>query len=97
MEANAVTLRSLGNLPPPAACRRVQPEPLGSAGSHRAASPGHLLRGPHGSSGSSDDVLGRLSVKEVAARLGYDDPYHFSRLFKAVHGLPCVAFRSLYG
>jgi AraC-like DNA-binding protein len=25
---------------------------------------------------------GRLAVKEVAGQLGYDDPYHFSRLFK---------------
>lgn len=26
-------------------------------------------------------------VKEVAERVGYDDPYHFSRNFKAVHGI----------
>jgi AraC family transcriptional regulator len=26
-------------------------------------------------------------VKEVAQRVGFDDPYHFSRAFKAVHGV----------
>jgi AraC-like DNA-binding protein len=29
----------------------------------------------------------RLLVKELAARLGYGDPYQFSRIFKSVHGL----------
>lgn len=28
------------------------------------------------------------SVKEVAAEVGYDDPFYFSRVFKAVHGVP---------
>jgi AraC-like DNA-binding protein len=27
-------------------------------------------------------------VKEAAVRVGFDDPYHFSRVFKAVHGVP---------
>lgn len=27
-------------------------------------------------------------VKEAAARVGFDDPYHFARCFKAVHGVP---------
>jgi AraC-like DNA-binding protein len=27
-------------------------------------------------------------VKEVAAELGYHDPYYFSRVFKAVHNRP---------
>jgi AraC-like DNA-binding protein len=40
---------------------------------------------------------GRALVKEVAERLGYEDAYHFSRLFKAVHGLPPGRFRALYG
>jgi AraC family transcriptional regulator len=26
-------------------------------------------------------------VKEVAARVGFPDPYHFSRCFKSVHGV----------
>jgi AraC-like DNA-binding protein len=28
-----------------------------------------------------------LRIKEVAARVGYEDQFYFSRLFKAVHGL----------
>jgi len=35
----------------------------------------------------------QLSVKEVAAALGYDDPYYFSRLFKSVNGVPPREFR----
>ena len=27
-------------------------------------------------------------VQDAAARVGMDDPYHFSRAFKAVHGVP---------
>ena len=33
-------------------------------------------------------VDGRGLVKEVAQRVGFADPYHFSRCFKAVHGVP---------
>ncbi|OIQ95562.1 HTH-type transcriptional activator Btr [mine drainage metagenome] len=35
-------------------------------------------------------------VKEVAARAGYPDPYHFSRVFKGVHGVSPARFRALY-
>lgn len=28
------------------------------------------------------------AVKDVAARVGFADPYHFSRVFKSVHGVP---------
>jgi AraC-like DNA-binding protein len=34
-----------------------------------------------------------LSVKEVAAKLGYDDPYYFSRLFQKVLGCSPLAYR----
>jgi AraC-like DNA-binding protein len=34
-------------------------------------------------------------VKQVAAELGYDDPFHFSRAFKNVFGLSPEAFRRL--
>jgi AraC family transcriptional regulator len=34
-------------------------------------------------------------VKTVAARTGYLDPYHFSRLFKHIHGLAPADFRAL--
>ena len=35
-----------------------------------------------------------LQIKEVAARLGYDDQFYFSRLFKSVHGIPPREFRA---
>ena len=34
-----------------------------------------------------------MSVKEVAAVLGYDDPFYFSRLFKSVNGTPPTNYR----
>ncbi len=33
---------------------------------------------------------GGLTVKEVAAELGFSDPFHFSRVFKRVYGVPPV-------
>lgn len=35
-------------------------------------------------------------VKEAAARVGFDDPYHFSRCFKSVHGLSPNALVALF-
>ncbi|HEV8245591.1 MAG TPA: helix-turn-helix transcriptional regulator [Polyangiaceae bacterium] len=35
----------------------------------------------------------KLSIKEVAARTGFDDPYHFSRVFSRVDGVPPSAYR----
>jgi len=35
-------------------------------------------------------------VKETASRAGYQDPYHFSRVFKSVHGIPPADFLRLY-
>ena len=35
-----------------------------------------------------------LSVKEVAARLGYSDQFYFSRIFKSVVGVSPRAFRA---
>lgn len=34
-----------------------------------------------------------LQIKEVAWRVGYEDPFYFSRLFKAVHGVSPSHFR----
>ena len=34
-----------------------------------------------------------LSVKEVAAKLGYDDPYYFSRIFQKTLGCSPLAYR----
>jgi AraC-like DNA-binding protein len=31
---------------------------------------------------------GDLSIQEVAARVGFDDPLYFSRVFKSVLGFP---------
>jgi transcriptional regulator GlxA family with amidase domain len=36
----------------------------------------------------------RASVKEVAAALGYDDPFYFSRVFKAVNHVPPSRYRT---
>ena len=36
----------------------------------------------------------RLLVREVGRRVGYEDPYHFSKAFKRVYGLSPEAFRS---
>ena len=38
-------------------------------------------------------IGGRYTVKEVAARVGFSDPYHFSRVFKNHHGIPPVRFQ----
>jgi AraC-like DNA-binding protein len=35
------------------------------------------------------------SVKEVAAVLGYDDPFYFSRVFKAVNRIPPSRYRAM--
>lgn len=41
-------------------------------------------------------ILGSTSasVKEVAAALGYDDPFYFSRVFKAVNKVPPSEYRA---
>jgi AraC-like DNA-binding protein len=36
-----------------------------------------------------------MSVKEVAATLGYDDPFYFSRVFKAFHDMAPSEYRLL--
>ena len=36
-----------------------------------------------------------LSVKEVAAKLGYDDPFYFSRIFKSVNHVAPSEYRAL--
>ena len=36
-----------------------------------------------------------LNVKEVAAALGYDDPFYFSRTFKAVNHVPPSEYRMM--
>jgi AraC-like DNA-binding protein len=36
----------------------------------------------------------RYSVKEVAAALGYEDPFYFSRVFKSVNGMAPSDYRA---
>jgi AraC-like DNA-binding protein len=36
-----------------------------------------------------------MSVKEIAAALGYDDPFYFSRIFKSVHQVAPSEYRLL--
>jgi AraC-like DNA-binding protein len=38
-------------------------------------------------------IGGRFTVKEVAAQVGFLDPYHFSRVFKKHHGIPPARFQ----
>ena len=38
-----------------------------------------------------------LKITDIAARVGYDDPYYFSRLFKRVIGVPPSAYRGSPG
>jgi AraC-like DNA-binding protein len=35
------------------------------------------------------------SVKEIAADLGYDDPFYFSRVFKSIHGVAPSDYRQM--
>ncbi len=41
-------------------------------------------------------LTSKLSVNEVGYALGFNDPYHFSRVFKKFHGLPPSTYRNLY-
>jgi AraC-like DNA-binding protein len=42
-------------------------------------------------------IGGRHTVKEVAAQVGFSDPYHFSRAFKKHHGIPPIRFQGARG
>jgi AraC family transcriptional regulator len=95
MEANAVTLRSLDET-----CRALHVDASNLSRLFRrfqGGSPYQYLLRCRMNQAAREFMSPGVSVKEVAARLGYDDPYHFSRLFKTVHGIPPSAFRSLYG
>ncbi|BCL25621.1 helix-turn-helix domain-containing protein [Streptomyces aurantiacus] len=43
----------------------------------------------------ADPHLNRRPIQAVAARWGFTDPTHFSRLFRTVYGMPPRDFRSL--
>ncbi|MCC5834568.1 MAG: helix-turn-helix transcriptional regulator [Opitutales bacterium] len=36
-----------------------------------------------------------VRVREVGYRVGFEDPYHFSRCFKAVHGIPPIEMQKI--
>jgi AraC-like DNA-binding protein len=42
---------------------------------------------------SSMLLLTRMTIREIALMVGYDDPYYFSRIFKKVVGAPPTAIR----
>ena len=37
-----------------------------------------------------------LTVKQIAGRLGYDDPFYFSRIFKVINEASPAAYRRLH-
>ena len=39
----------------------------------------------------------RSSIKEIAAEMGYDDPFYFSRVFKSVHRVAPAEYRRRNG
>jgi transcriptional regulator GlxA family with amidase domain len=39
----------------------------------------------------------RSSIKEIAAEMGYDDPFYFSRVFKSVHQVAPAEYRRRNG
>ncbi|MHC4558762.1 MAG: helix-turn-helix domain-containing protein [Planctomycetota bacterium] len=41
------------------------------------------------------DRAPNTSVKEVAFELGFGDPFHFSRAFKRIFGIPPSTFKRL--
>jgi len=95
IEANAIKMRSLDEI-----CRTLHVDPSNLSRLFRrfqGGSPYQYLLRCRMNRAAHEFMSPSATVKEVAARLGYDDPYHFSRLFKAVHGIPPAAFRSLYG
>lgn len=53
----------------------------------------YLLRRKMGT--AAELLLEGAMVKEAAARVGFEDPYHFSRCFKSAHGVSPSALRQL--
>jgi len=95
IESNAASMRSLEEL---SGALRMDPSNLSRLFRRfEGDSPYQFLLRCRMNLAAKEFMDGRAMVKEVAARLGYEDAYHFSRLFKAVHGLPPGRFRALYG
>jgi transcriptional regulator GlxA family with amidase domain len=41
-------------------------------------------------------LTSRLTIKEIAREVGFDDPYHFSRNFKKFHKLSPKYYRNIH-
>lgn len=92
IDARAEQLRSLKQI---AAGVRVEPATLGRwFRTHQGTSPyQYLLRRKMNL--AAEFLLGSdCLVKEAAARVGFVDPDHFSRCFRAVHGVPPQRLRT---
>jgi AraC-like DNA-binding protein len=60
---------------------------------HGAESPYRLLVRLKMNHAAEQLVTGARTLKEIGAEAGFPDPYHFSRVFRRVHGLPPGKFR----
>lgn len=90
IEAHALELRSLHEI-----AKAVHVDPaylcrLFKRFDHR--SPYHFLLRVKMNRAAELLAVGSPLVKQVAEAVGFEDPYHFSRAFKAVHGLSPKAF-----
>ncbi len=62
---------------------------------HLGQSPYHYLLQRRMNLAAHELLASNALIKTIAARCGYPDPYHFSRLFKRTHGLSPDAYRRL--
>lgn len=63
---------------------------------HGAESPYRMLVRLKMNYAAEQLVMGARALKEIGAEAGFPDPYHFSRVFRRVHGLPPGRFRVNY-
>lgn len=91
IDSDFAVLRNLGDLAralntqPACVCRAFQQH--GQPGPFRVLTRRKLQRAAEMLAGSS------VTVQEAAAAVGYDDPFHFSRLFRSCFGKSPTAFR----
>lgn len=86
IDANALALRSLSDA---AAALRLDPSSLCRLFRRFLGVPPHQYLLRRKMSAAAALLTGRgATVQAVARRVGFEDPFHFSRVFKAVHGLP---------
>jgi AraC family transcriptional regulator len=93
IDENASTIRSLDEV---SQSLQIDPSNLSRLfRRYQGSSPYQYLLRCKMNLAAGDFIRSGALVKEVASRLGYEDPYHFSRLFKMVHGIPPAKFRAL--